>query len=272
MRYGVVFLLAFFGVCFSEEQIEESNLEEVEYYSQYQQDKYLNEFIFKGKKNGFFIEIGAADGIDLSNSYFFEKNLGWNGICVEPVPVAFTALRSNRSCNCLNAAIFDYTGTVDFCWIEALRVLPGYDENRSLLHMANISGILSEFVPEGLERMEYYLQPFEWRKNIIQVNAYSFNDMMDLFGVTKVDFVTIDTEGGEEKITRAIDFDKYTIDVFYIECNFGDDISDFMNSKGYVLVERSYCDLLFIRQELYDSLGLAHILDLDDDDDDEETS
>ena len=99
-----------------------------------------------------------------------------------------------------------------------------------------------------------------WRKNIIEVDAYTFNDLMEMYNLERVDFVTIDTEGGEEKIIKAIDFDKYTIDVFYIECNYEDDISRFMQSKGYVLVEKVHCDLLFIRKQLYDSLGLDDLL------------
>ena len=42
-----------------------------EYYSQYGQDKFLTEFLFKNKKNGIFVDIGANDGISFSNSYFF---------------------------------------------------------------------------------------------------------------------------------------------------------------------------------------------------------
>lgn len=48
-----------------------------QYYLQYAQDLLLNEVLFKGKQNGFFLDIGAHDGITLSNSCFFEKEMGW---------------------------------------------------------------------------------------------------------------------------------------------------------------------------------------------------
>lgn len=54
------------------------------YNSQWQQDKILNELIFKNKKNGFFVDVGAHDGKDISNSLFFEEYLNWDGICIEP--------------------------------------------------------------------------------------------------------------------------------------------------------------------------------------------
>lgn len=55
----------------------------MEYYSQFGQDKFLDQKIFKGKNSGFFLEIGADDGVRYSNTYFFEKFRGWQGICIE---------------------------------------------------------------------------------------------------------------------------------------------------------------------------------------------
>ena len=80
-----------------------------ESFSQLQQDlkvlKHLNY-----KKNGYFVEIGAANGIELSNTYLLEKNYGWNGICVEPIPDKFKQLKQNRKCHCGNYAVYKKTG------------------------------------------------------------------------------------------------------------------------------------------------------------------
>ena len=54
------------------------------YYSQYLQDVFVQFVFFNNKKDGYFIDIGAYDGIRLSNTYLFEKNKNWKGICVEP--------------------------------------------------------------------------------------------------------------------------------------------------------------------------------------------
>ena len=50
-----------------------------EYHSEHGQDKWLNENIFKNKKYGIFVEVGAIDGLITSNSLFFERDLGWTG-------------------------------------------------------------------------------------------------------------------------------------------------------------------------------------------------
>lgn len=67
------------------------------YYSQYQQDRILNEFIFRNARAGAFLDIGAYDGVLFSNTCFFERDLGWRGICVEPTPHIFAQLRKNRA-------------------------------------------------------------------------------------------------------------------------------------------------------------------------------
>ena len=48
------------------------------FYSQYNQDEYIYNNFFKNKKDkGFFLEIGADDGIRFSNCKFFEETLNW---------------------------------------------------------------------------------------------------------------------------------------------------------------------------------------------------
>ena len=56
--------------------------------SQLGQDKYLFENFLK-HKNGFFVDVGAHDGVFLSNTFFFENELNWSGVCVEPSSLNF---------------------------------------------------------------------------------------------------------------------------------------------------------------------------------------
>jgi hypothetical protein len=64
------------------------------YYSQIRQDRYID-FFFSKKRNGVFVDIGANDGVTLSNTYFLEKERHWTGICIEPIPSSFEKLKAN---------------------------------------------------------------------------------------------------------------------------------------------------------------------------------
>ena len=57
--------------------------------SEYQQDMFLDKFIFKGIKNGFFIEAGADDFMLASNTLYFEEKYNWTGLLLEPYPTRF---------------------------------------------------------------------------------------------------------------------------------------------------------------------------------------
>ena len=53
------------------------------------------------------MDVGAYDGVHLSNTYFFEL-LGWRGICIEPHAKLFPKLKENRPNSiCLNMAVWD---------------------------------------------------------------------------------------------------------------------------------------------------------------------
>jgi len=75
-----------------------------------QESKYfsINEIDIKIEKyldfdNGFFVELGANDGVNQSNSLYFEKYRNWKGVLVEPIPHNYLLCKKNRS---LNSKVF----------------------------------------------------------------------------------------------------------------------------------------------------------------------
>ena len=69
---------------------------------------------FRSKKNGYFVEIGAFDGVLGSNCIHFEKSLKWEGIAIEPSKIQFEKLSKNRNCKVLNEAISSTEKDVEF--------------------------------------------------------------------------------------------------------------------------------------------------------------
>lgn len=82
--------------------------------SQAGQDFWVYGEVFNEATGGYFVDLGAHDGIDLSNTFLLESRYGWSGICIEANPVTFQTLRRNRVCKCVNACIDRDRGTVSF--------------------------------------------------------------------------------------------------------------------------------------------------------------
>ncbi len=193
--------------------------ENYQFFSQYEQDLYVYETFFKDKKNGVFIDIGAHDGISLSNTYFFEKFLGWQGICIEPIPEVFAQLQSNRQCLCLQGCIYDKSETVQFLRVH------GYPEM--------LSGIIETYNPYHFQRIEREVQYMGGSLEIIEVKCYPLTKLLLDQGLTHIDYLSIDTEGGEMGILQSIDFSQIDIDVIDIENNYGEPFQQLLESFGY---------------------------------------
>jgi FkbM family methyltransferase len=84
------------------------------FYSQCGEDKFVYERYFKNKREGIFLELGALDGIQYSNTKFFEDELNWSGILIEPLPHLYESLKRNHiSAKCYNCAVTETVGNVD---------------------------------------------------------------------------------------------------------------------------------------------------------------
>lgn len=85
-----------------------------QYYSQAGQDLWVLRDVFGFMCQGYFVDIGAAGGVELSNSYTLEKRFGWSGLCLEADPDSFVRLQRARSARCLNVCLDAEPGEVSF--------------------------------------------------------------------------------------------------------------------------------------------------------------
>lgn len=80
------------------------------YKSLNQLDRQLEKYV--NYDRGYFVELGANDGVSQSNSLYFEKHRGWHGLLVEPSPQNFLKCLKNRSPQnstfCAACVAFDY--------------------------------------------------------------------------------------------------------------------------------------------------------------------
>lgn len=207
------------------------------YHSQCQQDKYLNEVIFKNKKNGVFIDIGAHDGKTFSNSLFFEDELGWSGLCIEANPDVFKYLKKLRSAECINCCIVPVKEK-DLHFLK----IQGYPDM--------LSGIYEFYDPRHLQRIQNELNNMGGTFELIKLPVDTLNDILESKSIYEIDFLSLDIEGGELEILKNLDYSKFDIKVIVVENNFNDETFEvIMKKNGYNLVKNLEQDQVFIKKD-----------------------
>ncbi|MDR2134992.1 MAG: FkbM family methyltransferase [Treponema sp.] len=187
---------------------------------------------FRGKETGFFLDIGAHDGITYSNSYVFER-LGWQGACVEPLPGVFEQLRRNRRCDCYQVALAG-SGDPAAAFIHAA----GVD---------TLSGLESEMAGGHTD----WIRREGGRPERIRVKAVTFSELMANYpGRRAIDFLSLDVEGAEMAVLKTVDFEAYEIGLVAAECveKGGAEMRAFMAGKGYGVLADLGLDLVFAPQ------------------------
>lgn len=208
------------------------------FYSQFNQDEIIN-IILQNKKNGVFLDIGAYDGITFSNSYFFEKSNNWTGICFEPNPITFKKLSEIRNATLINGGVSSKDGILTFKRFEGNQELE------------MLSGFSDFFTEEQLRRIENELkQEPQSLTETIQVQTLNINNLLIETKINKVDYCSIDTEGGEFEILKTINFKKTYFATLSVEDNGNSqDVVQYMNSQGFLFLFIWKCDLFFVNKK-----------------------
>jgi FkbM family methyltransferase len=170
------------------------------------------------KREGFFIEFGAADGITFSNTYLLEKRFGWSGIVAEPAKSWHRALEKNRNCIVDHRCVWAASG-------ESIRFI---DTSEPLL-----STIESFSKSDGRESRS--------SGEVYTVDTISLLDLLSDHGApSTVDYLSIDTEGSELEILRNFDFSRYAIRVITVEHNYTSARQEIFHLLSKVGYERRY--------------------------------
>lgn len=179
------------------------------------------------KKNGFFVEFGATDGVLLSNSFLLEKEFDWNGICSEPNPKFYSKLKENRNCNLSDECVAGKSGEkVEFVLageLGGMRKYIDYDNHA--------------------QKRQLYLD----NRDVVSLNTISLNDFLIKHNAPKcIDYLSIDTEGSEYEIIKEFPFDEWDIRMITIEHNYASTRSKIrqvlVDGYGYQCVEAKWDD------------------------------
>lgn len=151
------------------------------FYGQHKEDKLLHEFFQKDE--GFFVDVGASDGVKFSNTKFFE-DLGWDGICFEPNPRLYKELKENRKCHLYDYAVGKENGEVTF--------------------YANQHGVVStideKLLPYFKKKIKKAGRKAEWKEVIVPIVRLD-----SILEEQEIDFISIDIEGRELDVLKGMD-------------------------------------------------------------------
>lgn len=192
--------------------------------SQAGQDFWVFGEAFNEKRNGYFVDVGAHDGIHLSNTFLLERRYGWGGVCVEADPSNFALLRRNRGVACVRACLDSQEGSVSF------------------VKRGDWSGIVLEEMRARVEA--------DPGAEVIQVRTRTLESLLGELAVpADPDYLSVDIEGAEERVLAGFDFGRYRFKCITIERP-SEVLRGVLHGHGYVLVrEVPGLDAFYVRRD-----------------------
>ncbi len=172
--------------------------ESCEWHSQYKQDEFLEKNYFKGRKGGFYVDLGAHDPYDLSNTAYFDKCLKWNGLCVDANVNHKKSFEMERSCKFIGACLTD-----------------------PKTQQATIRNMDSEdYLGSGTQ----------------VVKCMPIMDLLKDNNVKHIDYLSIDIEGHEWPVIQQLNFSIVSVSVISVETWHGNRtrIRDYLQDAGFV--------------------------------------
>jgi FkbM family methyltransferase len=179
------------------------------------------------KKRGYFVEFGATNGLDLSNSFLLEEEFAWSGILAEPARRWHKELRANRTCHV----------ETDCVWSESDSLITFEEAD-----WGELSGVRTAQSSDTKSKGRTYT-----------VHTISLLDLLDKYSAPRViDYLSIDTEGSEFDILNSFDFKRYQFNVITCEHNNEprrENIFSLLTAHGYTRMFEgiSGCDDWYVR-------------------------
>jgi len=193
---------------------------------------------FRGKTCGFYIDIGANDGICGSTTFWAEQ-IGWKGICIEPQKSTFERMKKVRNCALYNCAISNKSQ-------ENVAFISFPDKDTR-------SGLADSMSERHIEAAKQFSN---MKEDLVSTKTFG-NIMADFPNIEFIDFLSIDTEGHEMQVLESIDFKKFKFGLITIETEDGSDVVGYIENNGYKKLMVAGSDCLFVPKDYYIPVSCA---------------
>ena len=199
-------------------------------------DEKLEKFL--NYNNGYFVELGANNGFDQTNTLYFEKYRGWRGVLVEPTLHNYLFCRKNRSSEnkffCNACTSFEYKEKfVEIIYSNLMSAPVGLesDIDNPLKHAS-----------EGKQ----FMQPFEENVSFGAVAKTLNQILIEAEAPNVIDLLSLDVEGAEIEVLKGIDHNKFKFKFICVENRDFEKLNQLMEQWDYVFIEKlSHWDYLF---------------------------
>lgn len=186
--------------------------------------------------DGYFVELGANDGVNQSNTLYFEWFRGWRGLLIEPHPKNFSELKKNRS----DTNVFK----------RAACVGPEYSNRSVQLMYSNLMTSTLGIKSDITDPINHAMQgsKFGIGKNYeFEAPAFTLNQLLaEADAPSLIDLLSLDVEGAELEILKGINHSTYRFRYLCIESRNPTELRSYLEKEHYQFVSRlSSHDYLF---------------------------
>jgi FkbM family methyltransferase len=193
-------------------------------YGQFHQDLWVAYGVGHHKKNGYYVDVGSADGVAISNTNLLDQ-MGWKGVCIDPFPKNMRT----RTCQVFQQPVFSESGKkVEF-------------------RMAGVEGGIDSTLGKHSEAVG--------SAPTVQLVTATLDEILERAKAPRwIDYMNIDVEGAEYDALRGLSLDKYDIGALTIEHNYEAEkrnlIQKLLEAKGYVRVRSWEVDDWYVHRDL----------------------
>ncbi|CAN8062616.1 unnamed protein product [Agarophyton chilense] len=178
-------------------------------FSQFGQDAYLFARHFRAlARRGVYVDAASNQPVKLSNSYFYDRCLGWKGVCVEANPMYYEPTFRRRSCLLVPTC----AGAAD-------------NESVRFVRRGELGGVVGDSYKFGNGT----------QGEVVEMRCIRLQSVLDRARISHVDFLSVDVEGHELQVLHGIDWKRTRVDIISVEVTPSfEGVQRFLQGLGYV--------------------------------------